>query len=97
MPCTFKALEFACNGNGYLALESLAATAYPCPNCNTIAYLEKSFRASRDRQRETAACVCCGPGLSYDAIWSMAVKTARACSRGIADETIERLKKARGQ
>ncbi|MEH2470645.1 hypothetical protein V1281_000113 [Nitrobacteraceae bacterium AZCC 2161] len=62
MPCTFKALEFACNGNGYLALESLAATAYPCPNCNTIAYLEKSFRASRDRQRETAACVCCGPG-----------------------------------
>jgi hypothetical protein len=95
MSCTFKALEFACNGSGYLTLGSSAATPYPCPSCNTISYLEKSHRAARDRQRESVACLCCGPGLSYDAIWSTAVKTARACNRNVADETIERLKNTR--
>jgi hypothetical protein len=91
MPCTYKALNFACNGRGYLTLGLMEETPYPCPTCNTSAYLEKCHRAARDRPTGGEACMCCGPGLTYDAIWATAVKTARECNRDVADETIKRL------
>jgi hypothetical protein len=89
MSCGYTALNFVCNGSGYLTLGLQADTDYPCPGCNTKTYLEKSYRAAEDRRKDDKTCLCCGPGLSYDAIWSTAVKTAYACNPDVTEATIE--------
>lgn len=91
MSCDYTALNFACNGDGYLTLGAGAATGYPCPRCNTAIYLEKCYRAAQARQSDNATCICCGPGLSFDSIWSTAIQAARACNPEVAEAAIRDL------
>ena len=80
LTCEYQKLGFTCDGSGYLGLGQQTMKQWPCPKCNTAAFLEKSFRAAKDRLPKDFACPCCGPGLSYDEIWSSAVKAARECN-----------------
>jgi hypothetical protein len=89
--CGYENLGFACDGAGYLRLGAQDMKQWPCPNCNTAAFLQKSFRAAKDRQPKNAACFCCGPGLSYDEVWSSALKVARACNAKAADAALFQL------
>jgi hypothetical protein len=80
LPCDYQNLGFACDGAGYLRLGEQIMKEWPCPKCNTAAFLEKSFRAAKDRLPKDVVCPCCGPGLSYDEVWSSAMKVARECN-----------------
>jgi hypothetical protein len=95
LPCDYQNLGFACDGAGYLRLGQQTVNQWPCPKCNTSAFLEKSFRAARDRQPGDVArdvdCPCCGPGLSYDEVWSSAIKVARECNPQAATVALFRL------
>jgi hypothetical protein len=91
LPCDYQNLGFACDGSGYLRLGQQITGEWPCPNCNTAAFLEKSFRAAQDRRPKQLACPCCGPGLSYDEVWSSALKVARECNPQAATVALRRL------
>jgi hypothetical protein len=77
--CDYLNLGFACDGAGYLRLGEQIMKQWPCPKCNTFAFLEKSFRAAKDRRKDMT-CPCCGPGLSYDEVLSSAIKVAHECN-----------------
>lgn len=91
MSCGYKNLSFECDNGGYLRLGAQRARQWPCPNCNTAAFLQKSFRAANERVPSQAICICCGPGLSYDEVWSSAIKVARACNPAAADAALLKL------
>jgi hypothetical protein len=88
LSCDYKNLGFACDSDGYLRLGAQNAKQWPCPNCNTAAFLQKSFRAANERLPNKALCICCGPGLSYDEVLSSAIKIARACNPTAADAAL---------
>jgi hypothetical protein len=94
LSCAYENLGFACDGDGYLRLGEQILKEWPCPRCNTAAFLEKSFRAAKDRLPKDAACPCCGPGLSYDEVWSSALKVARECNPKAAAAALFRLSRA---
>jgi hypothetical protein len=77
LTCDYQNFGFACDGSGYLRLGQQIMKEWPCPKCNTATFLEKSFRAAKDRLPKDVDCPCCGPGLSYDEVWSSAIKVAR--------------------
>jgi hypothetical protein len=91
LSCDYQSLGFACDGSGFLRLGEQAVSEWPCPKCNTTAFLEKSFRAAKDRLPKDVACPCCGPGLSYDEVWSSALKVARECNLRAATNALFRL------
>jgi hypothetical protein len=91
LSCDYQNLGFACDGAGYLHLGQQVVNEWPCPKCNTAAFLEKSFRAAKDRLPTDVACPCCGPGLNYDEVWSSAIKVARECNPAATTATLFRL------
>jgi hypothetical protein len=91
LSCDYQNLGFACDGSEYLRLGQQVVSEWPCPKCNTAAFLEKSFRAAKDRLPKDVACPCCGPGLSYDEIWSSALKAARECNPRATSTALFRL------
>jgi hypothetical protein len=88
LSCDYENLGFACDGDGYLRLGAQHTRQWPCPKCNTAAFLQKSFRAANERLTSMAPCICCGPGLSHDEVWSSAIKVARACNPAAADAAL---------
>jgi hypothetical protein len=96
LSCDYRNLGFACDGAGYLRLGQQIVKEWPCPKCNTAAFLEKSFRAAKDRlpKDKDLACPCCGPGLSYDEIWTSALKAARECNPRATNTVLFRLSRS---
>jgi hypothetical protein len=77
--CDYLNLGFVCAGDGFLRLGQQVTKQWPCRKCNTAAFLEKSFRAAKERRKDLS-CPCCGPGLSDDEVWSGAMKVANECN-----------------
>jgi hypothetical protein len=90
MLCDYLNLGFACDGDGFLRLGEQIMKQWPCPKCNTAAFLEKSFRAAKDRRKDLS-CPCCGPGLSDDEVWSNALKVANECNPKATTSTLFKL------
>jgi hypothetical protein len=96
LPCEYQNLGFMCDGAGYLRLGEQNTKEWPCPKCNTATFLDKSLRAAKDREPRAVSCPCCGPGLTYDHVWSSAVKVARECNWKATEAVLSRLSRSHG-
>jgi ssDNA-binding Zn-finger/Zn-ribbon topoisomerase 1 len=84
--CDFSARNWCCGGTGYLWLvgqERPSTQDYPCPNCNTLVFLETALRRST-RKYGLAGCPCC-KGTSPDGVFQEAMKVARGLQPEIAE------------
>jgi ssDNA-binding Zn-finger/Zn-ribbon topoisomerase 1 len=84
--CEFSAQNWSCEGTGYLWLagqERPPRQDYPCPNCNTVVFLQTALRRST-RKYGFAGCPCC-KGTSPDGVFPEAMKVARGLQPEIAE------------
>jgi hypothetical protein len=92
--CSFETFGWTCGSTGYLGVEGAreaTRAVYPCPQCNTRAFLERAYVQVSKKRYVFTKCPCCGPGMPGEEIWNSAVETARECNPVVTDEVLMKL------
>jgi hypothetical protein len=64
--------------NGFLTRDTyVSSTDYPCPKCNTEAFLLKAKRVAESKRPTSLSCPCCDQAGSPADYWLSALRTAQ--------------------